>query len=53
MRIFIIGNGFDLSHGLETRYKDFKKYIEQTYLLTFNQSFLPYPVQKYTKTMFL
>ncbi len=44
MRIFIIGNGFDLSHGLETQYKDFKKYIEKTYLLTFNQSFLPYPV---------
>lgn len=44
MRLFVIGNGFDLSHGLETKYKDFKKYIEQTYLLTFNQSFLPYPV---------
>lgn len=24
--LFIVGNGFDLHHGIESRYKDFKKY---------------------------
>ena len=27
-RLFILGNGFDLSHGLETSYVDFKNYLE-------------------------
>lgn len=29
-RLYIIGNGFDLHHGLETRYSDFGEYLEQT-----------------------
>jgi hypothetical protein len=29
-RIIIIGNGFDLAHGLKTRYKDFIDYILET-----------------------
>lgn len=28
MTLFIIGNGFDLNEGLNTRYSDFKKYLE-------------------------
>lgn len=31
MNLFIIGNGFDLAHGLATRYNDFKIYLEKTY----------------------
>lgn len=27
--LFIIGNGFDISHGLNTRYSDFMKYLTQ------------------------
>jgi hypothetical protein len=29
-RIIVIGNGFDLAHGLKTRYKDFIAYILET-----------------------
>ncbi|MCY8318784.1 bacteriophage abortive infection AbiH family protein [Bacillus vallismortis] len=29
--LFIIGNGFDLAHGLPTRYKDFYNYLLKTY----------------------
>jgi len=29
--LFIIGNGFDLSHGLETKYEDFHKYLQTQY----------------------
>ena len=29
MNILIIGNGFDLAHGLETRYSDFLSYCTQ------------------------
>ena len=25
--LFIIGNGFDISHGLETKYEYFQKYL--------------------------
>ena len=27
-RLFIMGNGFDIEHGLKTSYKDFKEFIE-------------------------
>ena len=29
MNLYIIGNGFDLSHGLETSYEDFRVYLER------------------------
>lgn len=29
MNLFIIGNGFDLAHGLKTGYTDFKEYLEE------------------------
>lgn len=29
MNILVIGNGFDLAHGLPTRYGDFWSYINQ------------------------
>lgn len=28
--LYIIGNGFDLHHGLKTNYEDFRKYLEST-----------------------
>lgn len=28
-KLFIIGNGFDIAHGLNTRYSDFMKYLNQ------------------------
>lgn len=31
MNLFIIGNGFDLAHGLKTSYEDFHNYLRQTY----------------------
>lgn len=29
MKLYIIGNGFDLSHNLKTRYSDFKLFLEE------------------------
>lgn len=29
MNLFVIGNGFDLAHGLETKYKHFREYLEE------------------------
>lgn len=29
--LYIIGNGFDIHHGLKTNYSDFKNYIEENY----------------------
>lgn len=26
-RLFVIGNGFDIAHGLNTSFEDFKSYI--------------------------
>lgn len=31
MNLFIIGNGFDLAHGLPTRYWDFRMFLEERY----------------------
>ena len=31
MKLFIIGNGFDIGHGLPTRYWDFRNYLEKNY----------------------
>lgn len=29
-RLFIIGNGFDLAHGIHSSYEDFRKYLTYT-----------------------
>ena len=29
MKLFILGNGFDLHHGLQTRYSDFRDYLKE------------------------
>ncbi|MDU5650068.1 MAG: AbiH family protein, partial [Clostridium perfringens] len=29
MKLFIIGNGFDLAHGLKTSYYDFRSYLDE------------------------
>lgn len=31
MKLFIIGNGFDLAHGLKTSYEDFRAYLQEEY----------------------
>ena len=28
-RLYIIGNGFDIFHGVKSKYSDFKDYVEQ------------------------
>ena len=41
-RLMIGGNGFDLAHGLPTRYWDFRNYLEENYLeylLTFEKMY--------------
>ena len=30
--MLIVGNGFDLEHGLKTTYWDFREYLEENYL---------------------
>ena len=32
MNILVIGNGFDIAHGLPTQYKDFLNFIRKYYL---------------------
>lgn len=38
-RLFIIGNGFDIAHGLPTRYVDFKKFLEKSDFSFFEKIF--------------
>lgn len=33
-RLFILGNGFDMFHGLKTSYENFKKYLLEKYMYT-------------------
>lgn len=46
-KLLIIGNGFDISHGLKTTYNDFRKYlikekeIQSDYLVIPNAQTLP------------
>ena len=37
MDILILGNGFDLAHGLKTKYSDFLKYCQEKYSTTRNK----------------
>lgn len=34
MDILILGNGFDLAHGLKTKYSDFLEYCKKKYSTT-------------------
>ena len=46
MKLFIIGNGFDLGHGLPTHYWDFRTYLEKRYpdfLAAFEEHYNVYP----------
>ena len=40
MNILIIGNGFDLAHGLPTKYNDFLKFIQAFKSITNNQQIM-------------
>lgn len=43
-RLFIIGNGFDISHKLKTRYSDFQSYLKKNYPnASFNNIWIPEP----------
>ena len=47
MRLFIIGNGFDLGHGLPTGYWNFRTYLENRYpdfLQSFEEHYDIYPM---------
>lgn len=39
-RLFIIGNGFDLAHRLNSDYPSFKNYLEKEYKCTFNRQLI-------------
>ena len=46
MHLFIIGNGFDMGHGISTRYWDFRTYLERLYpefLYAFEEHYYLYP----------
>ena len=43
MRLFIIGNGFDMDHGLKSEFKYFKEFLEQTYVPSFNREYVTFP----------
>lgn len=38
-KLFIIGNGFDLAHGMKTKYSDFRQFLIDNYL---NGEYMPY-----------
>lgn len=49
MKLYIIGNGFDLGHGLSTSYWDFRTYIDNRYpefLRAFEEHYYIYPGMK-------
>lgn len=46
MKLYIIGNGFDIAHKLPTQYWDFRTYIEYTdydFLRAFETHYCIYP----------
>ena len=46
MKVYILGNGFDLAHGLKTSYWDFRMYLERVdldYLIELEEIFGCYP----------
>lgn len=46
MKLYIIGNGFDIAHGLPTKYWDFRKYLEKVdydFLRAFEMRYYIYP----------
>lgn len=54
MNILVIGNGFDLAHGLPTKYTDFLDWVNDIFLLTgdywWQESYLGKKVLKYINT---
>ncbi len=39
-KLFIIGNGFDISHNLRTKYSDFQKYLNKNYPNALKESWI-------------
>lgn len=40
-KLFIVGNGFDLAHGLKTSYEEFHKYLRLNYFYKADSFFIP------------
>ncbi|WP_192986662.1 bacteriophage abortive infection AbiH family protein [Carnobacterium mobile] len=50
MNLFVIGNGFDIGHKLETRYMEFRKFLEENYLdflIRFEDAYGLHPENQY------
>ena len=46
-RMLIVGNGFDLEHGLKTAYWNFREYLEENhldFLIAFEKMYNFYPI---------
>lgn len=46
MKLYVIGNGFDIGHGLPTKYWDFRRYLKKWYpdfLVAFEKNYDIYP----------
>ena len=43
MKLFILGNGFDIAHQLDSKYSDFKRFLER-YNPEILESDMPNPV---------
>lgn len=53
MDILLIGNGFDLAHGLSTKYVDFLQFLDQIYSCNFNYNKLsPNFTRRFPNTVF-
>lgn len=44
MKLYIIGNGFDIAHGMPTRYSDYKRFLDTNY---------PEVSTKYTSSLYI
>lgn len=54
INLFIIGNGFDLGHGIKSKYDDFKKFIKKEYPnISEDYSQLCPPINNLIKTLFV
>ena len=38
MKVLILGNGFDIAHGLPTQYKDFLNFADSVFLMYYEEN---------------
>ena len=46
MKLYVIGNGFDLAHGMETSYGKYLSYVKQKLMITINGATYWITIQK-------